>query len=187
IPFYAYPLKYLGLGEILIYINWGLILIPGVYTILAGKITPNLGYVALAGLAFGLGFGSFNWGKHVDKLYADKAKGVKTLPVRIGERAARFVNTSALILSYVIVLYLVFGAHFLTPAALLVFLAWPRAWHVIKLLSKPRPTEPPAGFEFWPRWFSTPQLRHVRLFGGLYIIGLFADNLLRIFLPAFWR
>ena len=43
------------------------------------------------------------------------------------------------------------------------------------------------GFEFWPRWFSTPQLKHVRLFGGLYIIGLFADNLLRIFLPTFWR
>lgn len=187
IPFYAYPLKYLGLGEILIYINWGLIIIPGVYTVLTGQITPNLGYVALTGFAFGLGFGSFNWGKHVDKLHADKAKGVKTLPVRIGERAARYVNISALVLSYAIVLYLVFGARFLTPAVLLVFLAWPRAWHVIKLLTKPRPTEAPAGFEFWPRWFSTPQLRHIRLFGGLYIIGLFADNLLRIFLPAFWR
>ncbi|HLO32973.1 MAG TPA: prenyltransferase [Anaerolineales bacterium] len=186
IPFYAYPLKYLGLGEILIYINWGLIIIPGVYTVLAGKITPHLGYVALAGLAFGLGFGSFNWGKHVDKLYADKAKGVRTLPVRIGERAARYVNITALILSYAIVLYLIFIARFLTPVVLLVFFAWPRAWRVLKLLSKPRPTEPPPGFELWPRWFSTPQLKHVRLFGGLYILGLFADNLLRVFLPMFW-
>jgi hypothetical protein len=97
------------------------------------------------------------------------------------------VNISALVLSYAIVLYLVFVARFLTPAVLLAFLAWPRAWRVIKLLTQPRPTEAPAGFEFWPRWFSTPQLRHVRLFGGLYIIGLFVDNLLRIFLPAFWR
>jgi len=187
IPFYAYPLKYLGLGEILIYINWGLIIIPGVYTVLAGEITPNLGYVALAGLSFGLGFGSFNWGKHVDKIYADQAKGVKTLPVRIGERASRAVNTTALILSYAIILYLVFVVPFFTPAVLLVFLAWPRAWHVIQLLRQPRPTEAPPGFEFWPRWFSTPQLRHVRLFGGLYILGLIADNLLRIFAPAFWR
>ena len=186
IPFYAYPLKYLGLGEILIYINWGLIIIPGVYTVLAGGITPNLGYVALAGLAFGLGFGSFNWGKHVDKLFADKAKGVKTLPVRIGERASRYVNTIALFLSYAIILYLIFVARYFTPAVLLVFLAWPRAWHVIKLLQSPRPTETPPGFEFWPRWFSTPQLRHVRLFGGLYIIGLLLDNLLRIFAPSFW-
>jgi len=25
------------------------------------------------------------------------------------------------------------------------------------------------------------------LFGGLYILGLLVDNLLRIFMPAFWR
>jgi 1,4-dihydroxy-2-naphthoate octaprenyltransferase len=123
----------------------------------------------------------------VDKLHADAAKGVKTLPVRMGEQAARIVNLSALILSYALVLYLVFIARFFTPAVLLVFFAWPRAWNIIKLLRKPRPSEPPPGFEFWPRWFSTPQLRHVRLFGGLYILGLFADNLIRIFLPTFWR
>ena len=187
IPFYAYPLKYLGLGELLIFVNWGLILIPGVYTILAGGVTPNLGYVALTGLAFGLGFGSFNWGKHVDKIPADEAKGVKTLPVRIGERAARYVNISALILAYAIILYLVFVAHFFTPVVLIVFLAWGRAWRVIKLLSKPRPTEPPPGFALWPRWFSTPQLLHIRLFGGLYILGLLVDNLLRILMPTFWR
>lgn len=187
IPFYAYPLKYLGVGELLIYINWGLILIPGIYTILAGGVTPNLGYVALAGLAFGLGFGSFNWGKHVDKIPADLAKGVKTLPVRIGERAARVVNILALILSYAIVLYLIFFVHFLTPVVLIVFLAAGRAWNVIKLLSKPRPTEGPPGFELWPRWFSTPQLKHIRLFGGLYILGLFVDSLLRIYYPTFWH
>ena len=187
IPFYAYPLKYWGLGELLIFVNWGLVLIPGVYTVLAGGLTPNLGNVALAGLAFGLGFGSFNWGKHVDKLHADKAKGVYTLPVRIGERAARYVNISALVLAYVIILYLVFVARFFTPAVLIVFLAWARAWNVIKLLSKPRPDEPPPGFALWPRWFSTPQLKHIRLFGGLYMIGLLADNLLHILAPTFWR
>src|SRR3972149_7393883 len=44
IPFYAWPLKYWGLGELLIFINWGMILIPGVYTILVGGIIPDLGY-----------------------------------------------------------------------------------------------------------------------------------------------
>ena len=185
ILFYAYPLKYWGLGELFIYTNWGLILIPGVYTVLAGGITPNLGNVILAGLAFGLGFGSFNWGKHIDKLYADKAKGVKTLPVRLGETAARYVNIATLILPYVIILYLVFGVRFLTPVVLIVFFAGIRAWNVIKLLSKPRPSEPPPGFALWPRWFSTPQLRHIRLFGGLYMLGLLADILWRTFLPPF--
>ena len=105
----------------------------------------------------------------------------------IGERAARYVNISALILGYMIIIYLVFVARFFTPAVLIVFLAWDRAWRVIKLLRKPRPSEAPPGFALWPRWFSTPQLKHIRLFGGLYILGILVDNLLRIFMPAFWH
>jgi 1,4-dihydroxy-2-naphthoate octaprenyltransferase len=184
---YAYPLKYLGLGEISIFIIWGLLIIPGVYAILAGGVTPDFSNVVLTGLAFGLGFGSFNWGKHIDKLQADKAKGVKTLPVRLGEPAARIVNICTLVLAYVIILYLVFGARFYTPLMLIVFFAAARAWRVISLLRKPRPTEAPAGFLLWPRWFSTPQLLHMRLFGGLMILGIVGDTLLRMSVPGFWQ
>src|SRR6266487_4498366 len=92
LPTYAWPLKYLGLGEILIFLNWGMVLIPGIYSILAGKIPANLLMIVMAGMAFGFGFGSFNWGKHIDKIEADKKKGVGSLPVRLGERAARMVN-----------------------------------------------------------------------------------------------
>jgi len=76
LPTYAWPLKYLGLGEILIFINWGMVLIPGMYSIMAGEIPSNLTQLVLAGMAFGFGFGSFNWGKHIDKIEADKKKGV---------------------------------------------------------------------------------------------------------------
>ncbi len=179
IPFYAYPLKYWGLGELLIFLNWGLVLIPGIYTILAEGLTPDLPNVVLAGMAFGFGFGSFNWGKHIDKLKADKAKGVRTLPVRLGETAARYVNIATVILPYLVVLYLVFIARFFTPALLLVFLAAPRAWRVVRLLSEPRPSQAPPGFALWPRWFSTPQLRHIRLFGAFYILGIVLDIVLR--------
>lgn len=187
IPFYAYPLKYWGLGELLIYVNWGMVIIPGVYAVLAGGITPNFWNVVLAGMTFGFGFGSFNLGKHIDKLRADEAKGVRTLPVRIGEPAARYMNITTIILPYIIVLYLVFVAQFLTPIVLIVYFAAGRAWKVINLLSKPRPASAPEGFALWPRWFSTPQLLHIRLFGGLFMLGLFVDNLLRIYWPAFWR
>jgi 1,4-dihydroxy-2-naphthoate octaprenyltransferase len=187
IPFYAWPLKYWGLGELLIFVNWGMVLIPGVYTILAGEVTPQLGNVILAGMAFGFGFGSFNWGKHIDKIKADKSKGVGTLPVRLGEPLARYINIATILLSYAIVLYLVFAARYFSPAVLIVLLAGGRAWRVIKLLSRPRPAEAPPGFQLWPRWFSTPQLLHIRLFGGLYVLGLLADILLRTYVPAFWR
>jgi 1,4-dihydroxy-2-naphthoate octaprenyltransferase len=150
-------------------------------------VTPELGNVVLAGMAFGFGFGSFNWGKHIDKIKADKSKGVGTLPVRLGEPASRSVNIATVALSYALILYLVFAARFFTPVVLIVFLAAGRAWRVIKLLSRPRPAEAPPGFQLWPRWFSTPQLLHIRLFGGLYILGLLADVLLRIYYPEFWR
>ena len=183
LPTYALPLKYLGLGELLIYVNWGMVLIPGIYTILMGEVPANLLNIVLAGMAFGFGFGSFNWGKHIDKIEADKKKGVGSLPVRLGESAARKVNIFTVVLSYVLVLYLVFVAHFFSPTVLLVFLAAGRGWSVIKLLSQPRPTEAPPGFALWPRWFSTPQLLHIRLFGGMYILGIILDIVLRTTRP----
>ncbi len=180
LPTYAWPLKYLGLGELLIFVNWGMVLIPGMYVIMAGEIPANLFELVMAGMAFGFGFGSFNWGKHIDKIEADKKKGVGSLPVRLGEPAARMVNIFTILLSYALVLYLVFVARFFSPTVLLVFLAAGRGWDVIKLLSQPRPKEAPAGFDLWPRWFSTPQLRHIRLFGALYILGMILDIVLKM-------
>ena len=179
LPTYAWPLKYWGLGELLIYVNWGMVLIPGIYAVLAGSIPSNLLNIVIAGMAFGFGFGSFNFGKHIDKIEADKKKGVGSLPVRLGERAARMFNIFTVILSYALVVYLVFVARFFSPTVLLVFLAAGRGWRVIKLLSEPRPKEAPVGFGLWPRWFSTPQLLHIRLFGGLYVLGIILDIILR--------
>lgn len=184
---YAYPLKYLGLGELSIFLIWGLLLIPGIYAILAGGVTPDFGNVVLTSLAFGLGFGSFNWGKHIDKLRADAAKGVRSLPVRLGEPAARVVNICTLSAAYLVILYLIFVPHFFTPILLIVFFAAGRAWRVIKLLSQPRPTEAPPGFALWPRWFSTPQLLHQRLFAGMLMLGIVLDILIRSALPGFWQ
>jgi len=162
----------------LIFVNWGMVLIPGMYSIMAGEIPSNLTQLVLAGMAFGFGFGSFNWGKHIDKIEADKKKGVGSLPVRLGESASRMVNIFTVLLAYALVVYLVVIG-FYSPTVLLVFFAAGRGWNVIKLLSKPRPNEAPAGFELWPRWFSTPQLMHIRLFGAMYILGIILDIILK--------
>ena len=90
--FYTWPLKYLGVGELSIFLIWGPILIAGIYTVLAKGWTDNTWLVALAAVPFGLSVVSINIGKHIDKMDADKAKGVGTLPVRIGEKASRYVN-----------------------------------------------------------------------------------------------
>jgi 1,4-dihydroxy-2-naphthoate polyprenyltransferase len=184
--FYTYPLKYLGLGELAIFLIWGPIMVVGVYVVLAQGWTENVWMVALAGVPFGLSVVSINIGKHIDKMKDDKLKGVGTLPVRIGEKAARFVNISVLVVIYLVVVYLVFIPQYFTPLMLVIFFAIKRLIRAIKILSKPRPDAPPPGFPFWPTYFSAFNFNHNRLFGGLFILALIGDTLLHIYLPAFW-
>jgi 1,4-dihydroxy-2-naphthoate octaprenyltransferase len=184
--FYTWPLKYLGLGELCIFLIWGPILAAGVYIVLAQGWTENVWYVALAGVPLGLSIVSINIGKHIDKVVEDKKKGVGTLPVRIGEKAARYLNIAVLVLIYLVILFLVFGSHYFTPVMLIVFLAGKRLMYAVGVLTKPRPDEPPKEWPGWPTWFSGFAFYHNRLFENLLLLGVFLDTLLRIFLPAFW-
>jgi 1,4-dihydroxy-2-naphthoate octaprenyltransferase len=183
---YTYPLKYYGLGEIAIFLIWGPIMVMGVYIVLAKGWTDNVWNVALAGVPFGLSVVSINVGKHIDKMKEDAKKGVGTLPVRIGETAARYVNISILVLIYLVVVYLVFIPRYFTPLMLIIFFASKRLLTAIKILSKPRPETAPPNFPYWPTYFSAFNFNHNRLCGGLFILGLILDTLLRLFLPTFW-
>lgn len=190
--FYTWPFKYWGLGELAIFLIWGPIMIAAVYFVLARGWTPNVWNVALAGIPFGLSVASINVGKHIDKRDDDKAKGVGTFPVRVGEKAARFVDQAALIMIYAVIVYLVFVPRYFTPIMLIVFFAFKHAVNAIKILSKPRPTAPPAGYPAWPTWFSAVTFFHNRQFGGLLILGLIIDTILRVipftaqFILRFW-
>jgi len=64
--------------------------------------------VLLASLPVGLNVVTINLGKHTDKLTEDLGKRVRTLPVLVGETAARYITMSAIVLSYGLVAYLVF-------------------------------------------------------------------------------
>ncbi len=184
--FYTWPLKYLALGELSIFLIWGPILVAGVYSVLARGWTPTTWYVALAGVPFGLSVLSINFGKHIDKSAEDKKKGVGTLPVRIGEKVSRYINMAVLVLIYAVILYLIFGPHYFTPVMLIVLLAGKRLFYAVAVLGKPRPAEPPKEWPGWPVWFAGFSFHHNRLFENLFVLGLLADVVLRIFLPTFW-
>ncbi len=184
--FYTWPLKYLGLGELAILLIWGPILIAGVYIVLAHGWTGNVWNVALAGVPFGLSVASINVGKHIDKLADDKQRGVGTMPVRVGEKAARYINMAALVLIYAVIVYLILVPRYFTPVMLVVFLAGKRLVMVLKVLSKPRPEKPPEGYPAWPTWFSGFAFYHNRMFGGLFILGLIVDTVLRVVAGDFW-
>src|SRR5574342_340826 len=180
--FYTYPLKYVGIGELSIFIIWGPLMIGGVYYVLTGLWSW---VVILASLPAGFHVVTINLGKHTDKLKEDRVKGVRTLPVLVGEPAARFITTSAIVLSYLITFYLIFVAHFFTPVMLLVLVAVKPARTALQRLSNPRPEAAPPGYPIWPRWFSTVCFVHNRVFSNYFVIGLIIDTLLRTFRPSF--
>jgi 1,4-dihydroxy-2-naphthoate octaprenyltransferase len=59
-----------------------------------------------------------------------------------------------------------------TPFALLVAFALPRAIRALRVMSKPAPDAPPAGYVGWPLWYHRVCLVHNRAFGWLYVAGL---------------
>jgi 1,4-dihydroxy-2-naphthoate octaprenyltransferase len=183
---YTWPLKSLAIGELLIFLIWGPVMVAGVYIVQAGGETDGAWLAALAGVPFGLCVASINIGKHIDKLSDDRGKGIHTLPVVIGEAAARFLNILVLILIYGIILYLIAIPRFFTPVMLISFLAGRRALLAVGVMTKPRPAAPPEKWPAWPTWFSAVTFFHFRLFANLFVLALLADVLLRLLAPGFW-
>jgi 1,4-dihydroxy-2-naphthoate octaprenyltransferase len=181
--FYTYPLKYVGIGELSIFIIWGPLMIGGVFFVLTGSLNS---LVFLASVPVGLNVVTINLGKHTDKLKEDQVKGVRTLPVLIGETAARYLTMGAIVASYLLVMYLVLVPRFLTPTMLLVFFAYAPARLALQRLSQPRPAGPPTGYPIWPRWFSTVCFVHNRRFSNYFVLGLLLDTLIRTFFPHLW-
>jgi 1,4-dihydroxy-2-naphthoate polyprenyltransferase len=176
--FYTWPLKYIGLGELAVIVVWGPLMIGGGYYVLTGRWDWN---VVLASLPYALGPTTVIFGKHIDKHDPDKAKGIHTLPVIIGEHAARGVAMAMFALQYLLVVYLVITGFF-TPAMLIVLLALvnlPRVWRMYR---QHYPAERPANFpvEAWPTYFAAGAFYHNRGYGLLFIVGLLLDSVLRL-------
>jgi 1,4-dihydroxy-2-naphthoate octaprenyltransferase len=161
-------LKELGLGEAAAFVVWGPLMVAGGYYVLAGVPSAS---ALLASIPYGLGVMSILVGKHIDQRAFDDSKHQRTLPVLLGERRARALNRAAVIGMYVVVATgIALGA--VTPFALLVLFAAPRALRAVRVMSQPAPSEPPVGYVGWPLWYHRVCLVHNRAFGWLYVLGL---------------
>jgi len=119
--FYTYPLKRLGLGEIAVLLVWGPLMTGGSYLAATGAWSN---WAALIGVVQALPPTTVIFGKHIDKLSFDAAKGIRTMPVRLGATRARAAVIAMLTLPYVSVPILVtFGR--LPWTALVIFAALP--------------------------------------------------------------
>jgi len=185
--FYTWPLKYIALGEVAVLIVWGPLMIGGGYYVLTHAWDWN---VAIASLPYVFGVTTVIFGKHIDKLAIDREKKIHTLPVLIGEKAARYTILAMMILPYLITAYLI-AIKFFTPIMLVVLLAIPTLRQILPAILKPKPAERPADFPDgqggWPLYFAPMSFWNNRSFGMYFMLGLLADVLIRIFIPAFWR
>jgi 1,4-dihydroxy-2-naphthoate polyprenyltransferase len=176
--FYTYPLKYLGLGELSVLIVWGPCMIGGGYYVLTGYWDWN---IIFASLPFAISATLVIFGKHIDKAEMDREKGVRTLPVLIGERAARVVALALVGLQYVVVIALV-ATRFFTPVVLLVLMSLPMFFkNMLSMFRHPKPSERPPDYpaEAWPLWFVGSAFLYTRRFGLLYLAGVVIDTVLQ--------
>lgn len=177
--FYTYPLKYIALGEISVLIVWGPLMIGGGYFVITGVWDWN---VVIASLPYALGVTGVIFGKHIDKYEMDKAKGIHTLPVLLGESLSRYTVIGMLVIQYLSVLYLIISGFF-TPILLIVLFAIPAFMRVFKILSQPTPHEKPEEFpaDVWPNWYVAAAFYHNRRFGLLFLGGLVLDTIYRVY------
>jgi 1,4-dihydroxy-2-naphthoate octaprenyltransferase len=171
--FYTFPLKYIGMGELAVLIVWGPLMVGGSYYISSGEWSWK---VVVASLPYALGVTSVLLGKHIDKYEFDKARGIRTLPVILGERNARILTIIVMLSQYLLVLYLV-AVRFFSPILLLVFLVFPSFLYVFRMFKEKKPKEMPEGYreDVWPLWFVAGAFWHNRRFGIAYLIALIID------------
>lgn len=187
--FYTWPLKYLALGELAVLIVWGPLMIGGGYYVLAGQWNWN---VVIASLPYVLGVTTVIFGKHIDKIILDKEKKIFTLPVLIGEKAARYSVLAMMVLPYLLTFYLI-AARFFTPVMLIILFALPTLKQVYPVFLKPKPETRPEGYPDgeggWPLYFVGFAFINNRKFGALFMFALLLEVILRVlpFTRNFWR
>jgi 1,4-dihydroxy-2-naphthoate octaprenyltransferase len=181
--FYVAPpikLKHHGLGEPGVFLVWGPLMIGGTYCATAGTVEP---WVLLASIPYALLVTCVLMGKHVDKIEADTAKGIRTLPVILGRDRALALTRGLMIAFFVLVGVLV-ATGVVGVWALLSFLAIPRVRKVLGVFRAPKPAQPPPRYPLWPLWYVSFAFLATRTAGGWFVVGLVLDAIFPLHLPS---
>jgi 1,4-dihydroxy-2-naphthoate octaprenyltransferase len=173
-----FSLKFLGLGELAVLLVWGPLMVGGTYFVMAGRIPFD---IYLASLPYALLVTTVLMGKHLDKAEKDTQKKIHTLPVLLGHQGTILFIKGLIVAFYFIILWESL-AGVIPWMSLLSFLSLGRASDVWKLLSQPKPAEKPADWPIWPLWYVGWCFHLVKLAGGWFMGGMFAQILIQHFM-----
>ena len=174
--FYVAPplrLKHRGLGEVCVAVVWGPLMIGGTYFVTTGELPP---WVVLASVPYALLVTSVLFGKHIDKITADSAKGIRTLPVILGEKRALIATRVMLVAFYFAIGGLV-AAGVLGVWTLVVFPGMTRLVGTLRVFREPPPQTAPQGYPIWPLWYVAWAFLHTRYVGALLVAGMILNAL----------
>lgn len=123
------------------------------------------------------------FGKHIDKGAVDRAKGIFTLPVILGDTAARFTATLLLLSQYAVLGWLCATGKF-SLWAMLAFQAYPNFLQAARYFASPIPKSQNDVHntelrKVWPNYFAAIAFRHNFHFGALLAIGLLVSSFTR--------
>jgi len=127
-----YPLGYNGLGDIFVFIFFGLVAVCGTYYVQASKITIM---VVWSSIPVGLLATNILVVNNLRDIETDKKAGKKTLAVKFGEKAAVAQYSISLLISFIIPLFLWIQGF--TPSwILLTWLSIPKGISLLSMIKK---------------------------------------------------
>jgi len=179
--FYVAPpvlLKHRGLGEPGVFVVWGPLMIGGTYLATTGTLPV---WVLAASLPYALLVTTVLIGKHVDKLDADSAKGIRTLPVILGRDRALALNR-VLMAGYYVSVVVAVATGVLGVWTLVVLLSIPRLRETLAVYNAAPPDAAPPGYPIWPLWYVAWAFRLNRQAGALLVAGLLVNGFVPIYL-----
>jgi 1,4-dihydroxy-2-naphthoate octaprenyltransferase len=168
-----FSFKYRGIGEPLVFLTWGPLMIGGIFYVLTGRISF---WAILGSIPYGLSTMLVLLGKHLDKIEEDRRKNIRTLPVILGEKNTIKLSIFVIFLMHLFPLLLIFTEKF-NFGPLLTLLALPRSIRGIKyvlLAKKPEFEELPDFYprDAWPLWYAGGAFILNSYFATFYLISL---------------
>lgn len=174
--FYTWPLKYIGLGELAVWIVWGPLMVLASSLVVSGEYSTAAIWVACL---YGIGPTTVVFGKHIDKLKEDRVKSVHTLPVQLGERLSRASVLALWLIQYLgVTLGVVLGA--LHWAYLIIWLALPTFREAWRRYRQPRPDSCPDDWspQAWPLYLVHVAFVYNKRFSSLMFLAVVLSVLL---------
>lgn len=124
-----YPLASHGLGEVFVFIFFGLVAVCGTYFIQAGQVNP---FVFFAAIPPGLLISAIMVVNNLRDRESDRKAGKNTLAVILGKQITIYLYTFLVGLSYCISILMIIGSSKISAMIFLPWLTLPHGWKLIR-------------------------------------------------------